>query len=420
GPTFAGTNRVQARLRNGTVDDEAPDLAAFAAFDIGGSSQLTAAVTTDVDAYPVGAEVPVFGAFSYLAGNQPLPSSELILTVLDAADAELTAWSQDLGLLLPGADGGLERRFASVGQVPGVYRARLELRQAGALAAQAETSFSLVDDAAQIAGAVTGPAPAPEVGEPLDVRFTVRQLSGAPAAEALVRLAVLRASDLAQVASRDVTVPLAVGDVTGGTAVASASSTASFDTTGYALGDHLVVLSGALQTPAPIYLELDRTTVQTVDRTPPAVTVVDPAPGGFLPLDSTALVEARDVLSPVSAVDLQVDAGPWTPAVGLLEDRFEGLLADLSEGPHTLRARAFDAAGNLGVSADVDFIVDRTPPEIVITGVVDGGSYPGSATPVIEIVELYPGFDAAQLNGLGFLSGTEVTLVADHELTVIA
>jgi lactocepin len=74
----------------------------------------------------------------------------------------------------------------------------------------------------------------------------------------------------------------------------------------------------------------------------------------------------------------------------------------------------------VGTSGKVTFAVDLTPPEIIVTGVEEGGVYDSPVTPVIEIIEPHPGFETITLNGQPFVPGTPVSADGFYLLEVIA
>jgi uncharacterized repeat protein (TIGR01451 family) len=365
-------------------------------------------VATDAAAYPVGATATVVGGFAYAAGNQPLTGVESVLQVVDAGGAVRAEWSLALGTLLPGATGSMSRPWTGAGPA-GVYTAVFEVRRNGVVLARSESAFAVTAGGLQLGGQLTLPAVDPEVGETLEVGWQVEQLGGAPIPEVLVRVRLVEPGALTVVAVQEFTA-----------ALGPASGTLTFATDGLALGAYLAVLEGAVPSPAPLFSTLDSGTFEAVDRTPPLVTILRPPGGGFLAADLGVEVSARDLLAGVESVELQVDGGPWRPMFPLAGDVYQRQLSGLSEGAHVLLARATDRSGNLGVSGEVSFLVDLTPPEILITGVADGEVYGGPVTPVIEIVELHPASESITLNGAVFVSGTEVGLSDGYALLVLA
>jgi hypothetical protein len=87
--------------------------------------------------------------------------------------------------------------------------------------------------------------------------------------------------------------------------------------------------------------------------------LVDNGRPGFTNLTSAAPIisgHAVDAASAISAIDFQVDGGPWhaaSPTDGLLDQKAEAFsfrLPPLTAGDHSVAVRTFDAANNLGVA----------------------------------------------------------------------
>lgn len=106
--------------------------------------------------------------------------------------------------------------------------------------------------------------------------------------------------------------------------------------------------------------------VVTVDATHPTVQITSLANGQHLASTGTLIVEgvARDN-SYVTGVEVQVDAGTWETAEGAETWLYAWDTAALSEGAHTLRARAIDPGGNVGNPHSINLLIDRTPPSVL-------------------------------------------------------
>jgi hypothetical protein len=85
-----------------------------------------------------------------------------------------------------------------------------------------------------------------------------------------------------------------------------------------------------------------------------------------------------------------------------------------------LRFRAADRWGNEVESAATQFIVDRTPPTIVVTGVVDGALLNVPVTPVVSINDVSLDTQQITLDGAPFASGTTVSSDGPHVLGATA
>ncbi|MCG2826147.1 MAG: right-handed parallel beta-helix repeat-containing protein [Thermoplasmatales archaeon] len=85
------------------------------------------------------------------------------------------------------------------------------------------------------------------------------------------------------------------------------------------------------------------------------------------------------------------------------------------EGDYILFVQATDKAGNT-VSKTIYFVIDKTNPNITITGVMGGTYYNISVTPVIEFNDTNLNITTITLNGVAFASGTTITGEADYVL----
>ncbi len=88
-----------------------------------------------------------------------------------------------------------------------------------------------------------------------------------------------------------------------------------------------------------------------------------------------------------------------------------------ADGKHTLHVEAENAAGT--ASRDVRFTIDGTPPDLVITGVVDGGVYRDPVTPDVQLSTGDTRAITATLDDGDFLLGTEVSAAGTHVLVVV-
>jgi hypothetical protein len=105
-----------------------------------------------------------------------------------------------------------------------------------------------------------------------------------------------------------------------------------------------------------------------VDNTPPQVILYKSSlvvtPDRRVRLNGTA----TDNLSPIRSVEYRVDGGDWQslPLAGVdaLSSDFAVSTEPLSSGKHTVEARAFDAAGNIGsdkLEAEVKGAAEAAP-----------------------------------------------------------
>jgi subtilase family serine protease/flagellar hook assembly protein FlgD len=160
---------------------------------------------------------------------------------------------------------------------------------------------------------------------------------------------------------------------------------------------------------------------------PPVLALTSPAPGALLRTPFGVTMTASSEVSTLAGVEYQVDAGAWLPAAAAGAGQYQATVAALTDGMHKLAARATDAAQQVTTLAPVDIDVDNTAPLIAVRGVVDGASYAGSATPVIDVSDAHPDakltvitLDATGSVSRAFVSGQPVTAIGSHVLVVSA
>jgi hypothetical protein len=158
------------------------------------------------------------------------------------------------------------------------------------------------------------------------------------------------------------------------------------------------------------------------DRSAPVVELRTPAGNGFLNGSGTVAIFARDDFSQVTRTEFRLDGGAWQP--GTVSDAaaslYNAVLPQMVEGTHTIQVRATDTFGNVRVSPEATFIVDTTPPQIVVTGVLDGGMYARDVTPVVSVTDVNLAATTLSLNGVTFVSGTVVGNEGPYQLAVAA
>lgn len=115
------------------------------------------------------------------------------------------------------------------------------------------------------------------------------------------------------------------------------------------------------------------------DTTPPSTSIQSPASGAVLTgSTNTVIADASDNVG-VARVDLLVD-GSLTGTATAPPYSFNLDTITLADGNHTLQSKAYDAAGNVGTSATVNFSVnnsnqlDTTPPAIALTNPLNGST----------------------------------------------
>jgi len=150
----------------------------------------------------------------------------------------------------------------------------------------------------------------------------------------------------------------------------------------------------------------------TVDTIVPVVAITAPAAG--LTQDNTPLLTFN-----------VTDASPVTNVVkvdGVAVATVSGeSLAQLADGPHTVRVESTDAAGNLGF-AEVIITVDATAPVVTLTNPATGG-FTNDNTPLLSfgVTDATAVTNVVRVDGVvvAMVSGDSLALLADGQHTVI-
>lgn len=146
-----------------------------------------------------------------------------------------------------------------------------------------------------------------------------------------------------------------------------------------------------------------RTVTFTIDSTPPAIVITGVADAScnmtVTPVYTVTDATAVQVTATLDGVDF-VSGTPVT-----------------TEGSHSLVVSAVDAAGNTS-TASRTFIVDTTPPAVVVAGGTDGQIANAPVTPSVTITDANLTSSSVTLNGNPFTSGTTVS--ADGDYTLVA
>ncbi|MCK4527362.1 hypothetical protein KAW18_08315 [candidate division WOR-3 bacterium] len=106
-----------------------------------------------------------------------------------------------------------------------------------------------------------------------------------------------------------------------------------------------------------------------------------------------------------------------TTIVKLNDENVSESLFVSEEGRYLLFASAEDSAGNQ-LDSTIFFVIDKTPPLIIISGVSDSSFYNHSIFPSFTVADSNPDTTYATLNGNPFESGTMIEEEGDYELNV--
>lgn len=147
----------------------------------------------------------------------------------------------------------------------------------------------------------------------------------------------------------------------------------------------------------------------TIDKTPPGIQITGVAEGDF----------RRDTVTPeITFTDTNLD--PEAPGETLLDQTpFVSGTPVIGEGVHILTASVTDLAGRT-TTVTLDFVIDKTAPEIDVVGVDDGDFSNQDITLVVRIRDANPDTSTVTLNGAAYESGTAVTGEGAYTLAVSA
>jgi len=112
------------------------------------------------------------------------------------------------------------------------------------------------------------------------------------------------------------------------------------------------------------------------------------------------------------------DSGPVSVTMTLNDSPYDGALIT-AEGRHTLVVSATDTAGNTA-SREISFVIDKTPPEITVTGVEKDTYYNTDLSPLVSVADENLGESSILLNGAAYVSGTVISEEGVYRLEVTA
>jgi len=147
-----------------------------------------------------------------------------------------------------------------------------------------------------------------------------------------------------------------------------------------------------------------------VDMTPPVITITGVSQGEYRNGDITLRVSIADANRNPSAETLLINGQAYLIGQDILLS---------AEASYTLLCNATDLAGNKSFKS-ISFVIDKTPPTIVIDNVVDGEVYGSTVTPVITVSDPHLDRYDSTLNGAAYQSGTPVGEQGDYLLNVSA
>ncbi|CAB5720519.1 Exoglucanase B precursor [Delftia tsuruhatensis] len=152
----------------------------------------------------------------------------------------------------------------------------------------------------------------------------------------------------------------------------------------------------------------------------PVVTIT--APAAHAVVKSGVLLTATvQPAANVSRLEMSGDAGAsYAAMVPGGAGAYEASIAQLADGPATLRVRAVDSQGTRHPDVLHTVTVDNTPPAIAHLSVADGGSYPGGHAISFTVSDLHLESVASSLDGQPFSQGQRVDSPGRHVLLITA
>jgi subtilase family serine protease/flagellar hook assembly protein FlgD/Tol biopolymer transport system component len=152
-------------------------------------------------------------------------------------------------------------------------------------------------------------------------------------------------------------------------------------------------------------LRAEATVTFTVDRTPPEIALSGIA-GRFSRVDVTPVFSAAD--ANLASTVATMDGAPFVSGATIS-----------AEGPHQLRIVARDRAGN-ETHREADFVIDRTPPTLALSGVEEGAYVVGPVAVAVDASDPYLARVAATLDGGAYAPGAPIEAEGSHTVSARA
>jgi subtilase family serine protease/Tol biopolymer transport system component/flagellar hook assembly protein FlgD/fibronectin type 3 domain-containing protein len=359
GSTFSGRYSAHstARSSSGAVLAESR-----APFEILPDSGIDGSIHTDRAEYGSYQDVALRAAISNIGANRIIPELFVGIRLYDPSGATVFAEERRLSAILPGAANVLGFRWNTAASASGTYTALLEILSADHTVLLTKTAMFVIGPLAVVQGTV---AVSPQVvvyGDTYRVNCSIRNNGNSDLGGLLLNLLIIDPATQAVMAIVEKALDLEAGD--------SQSLEEHFVTKGYALKTYTVALQS---THGGITTRIAAASLSVGDGTPPALTVLSPAPGKIFNSTVHLTVAASDDISAIARVEYRVDDGDWqplspsSPSAG----RYSGswLPGQADDGFHVIGFRATDGAGNTGQTASVTFTTDITPPDppVIVT-----------------------------------------------------
>jgi subtilase family serine protease len=408
---FAGSYRFNAKLLDDQGDVVAADIAGFA---ISANRTIALGIATDRTSYSrsTSTSARVSVPLSFTSGNTVLENAQLQIVVRNALGTEIARSDRTLGTLLPGYQGQSVLNVPLANLAAGVYTASADLAALD-YNTGAQRSFLVLDDTppAQLAGGTISLSSNPlGITLPGTAEAIVSNIGSAAIAPMLARMSLISSPGLAQIRQEQASSSLNPG--------ASMRVPMNLGALNLALGNYLLVLEG--QYPSdPTWRQLASRSLTVTDLIAPEITPLTPDSAGT-PMRLPALLTARvvDRHSAVATVEIQIDGGAYQPVARDVDGSYGAQLSALSDGTHSVSWRAVDSYGNQSQTQPAPFVIDTTPPVIVITGVSEGQISATALNPAYVVTDNDLASSGATLNGAPFVSASQVALDNSYTLYV--
>lgn len=364
-------------------------------------------------------DVAVNVDLAHVGVSGALSSAHWRAQVLAAGGTQVAGWEEPLSTLLPGDHQRRAFSWNTGATPPGDYQFRFALRDGNGNTLLEKTyAFTIDAGVPVLSGALAPVSDTVGQGRPLAVGWSLEN-SGNIALAAIEASIEARGEGRAPLLLWSGTLSLAVG--------ATATGAPSLSTAGLPLGVTRLALVARISLNGAVYQEtLATRTIEVRDIEPPELSVIAPRNGAVINAGNSLLIaRARDATSTLASAQWRADGGAWWD-MAMYGNEFRAALARLANGAHVLEVVAIDSAGNRSQPVPVSVIVDNTPadtqpPEIVISGVQEGGYYAGPISLQVEIEDQSP-LVATEilLNGVPYSPGSAIRSEGFYRLVVTA
>jgi len=356
GSVLAGTYRVRAVLTDaaaGFVGEQIRPFTILPDIDVG------AVLTADKVQFGPDEDVLLDLDVTNKGSNAILPVLHVRFSITDNLFVHF-AEEQTLPGLYPMDSARLGSSWNTGSTPPGRYTASVEVFLDGERVASDATELVIVP-VMELAGKVTAEPGVVHPDGMVGAGYTITGGGNVEAGAVLLRIRVIETRSWTTVTAHEENVILGAGQ--------TVSGRHEFGGRHWTPGLYQVVLEAVRQNDAE-NLAVDTFTVRDVF--PPALSVLSPLDGSILNEGFDLSATAVDDTSGVAKVEYQVDDGAWLPlpAVNSSPNRYASrwLPGEADEGPHTIRFRAGDYAGNMSQPAVSTIVIS---PRVIMAAAAD-------------------------------------------------